>query len=258
MSEVSPEKLNSTEALQRDQYDRISGGYELHYGDEFSQAYRRRFMFEPMTDGLELRGMNAVDAMCGSGESTRHLLNGGARVIGLDISPVEIEKFKARYPECEALQASVLDTGLPDASLDLVCVFGGLHHLHPHVNDAVAEIERVLKPGGYFIFTEPPAGSLPEILRQLWYQFDHLFAENEAGIRLDEMKAAFSEQFDFEVERFGGSFAYLLVLNSMVFRIPHGWKKYYSGLCMTLERWMEPLQGQLFSCSVVCRWRKKK
>ena len=258
MSEVSPENLNQTELLQRDQYDRISEAYELHYGDEFSQSYRRKFMFEPMTDGVPLEGMKAVDAMCGSGESTQHLLNGGAQVTGIDISPVEIEKFKIRYPTCEARQASILNAGLPDASVDLVCVFGGLHHLHPHVNDAVAEIERILKPGGYFVFTEPPAGSLPEYLRQIWYSADSMFAENEAGIDLEGMKKEFGDRFKFEVERYGGSFAYLLVLNSMIFRIPHSWKPYYSGVCMLFEKWVEPLQGRLLSCSVVCRWRKRE
>ncbi len=243
--------------MQRLHYDQISKQYEIHYGDEYSQAYRNQFMFQPMTNGLDLRGMKTVDAMCGSGESTQHLLNGGAQVIGIDISPVEIEKFKARYPQCHAETASVLKTGLPDASVDLVCVFGGLHHLHPHVNEAIWEINRILKPGGYFVFTEPPAGSLPEHLRQLWYRFDSLFADNEAGIQLDDMKKSFKDDFDFEIESYGGSFGYLLVLNSMVFRIPHRWKPYYSGICMKLERWIEPFQGKFFSCSVVCRWRKK-
>lgn len=245
------------EELQRQQYDRISEGYELHYGDATSQEYRRRFMFEPMVHGVDLRGLRVLDAMCGSGESTHHIIEAGAEVTGLDISPVEIEKFKARHPGCRAVEASILETGLETESLDAVCVFGGLHHLHPHVDKAIAEIRRILKPGGYFFFTEPPAGSLPEVLRQLWYRCDPLFAENEAGINLEEMKRAFADDFDFEVERYGGSVAYLLVLNSMVFRLPLSWKPAMAGPCMKLEEWLTPLQGRFFSCSVVCRWRKR-
>jgi SAM-dependent methyltransferase len=252
-----PEAYDDVETLQREHYDRISEGYEIHYGDRYSQEYRRRFMFTPMTEGLDLRGMKAVDAMCGSGESTQHLLNCGAKVIGIDISPVEIEKFKKRYPECDARVTSVLSSGLPAASQDLVCVFGGLHHLHPEVNRAVKEIERILRPGGYFIFTEPPAKSLPEYFRQWWYRFDNLFAENEAGVDMEAMRSAFADRFDFELESYGGSIAYLLVLNSMVFRIPHHWKSSYSGICMKMEEWIGPFQGRLLSCSVVCRWRKK-
>jgi len=249
--------MKATEQLQQEQYDRISEQYELHYGDKYSQAYRHQFMFNPMTEGLDLNGLMAIDAMCGSGESTKHLIDCGANVLGIDISPVEIEKFKKSFPKCQGLTTSILKTGLDDQSCDVVCVFGGLHHLHPHVNEAVSEIERLLKPGGYFIFTEPPARSLPEYLRQIWYSKDSMFAENEAGIDLEDMREKFEDRFHFEIEKYGGSFAYLLVLNSMIFRIPHSWKRYYSGICMLLEKWIQPLQGRLFSCSVVCRWRKK-
>lgn len=42
----------------------------------------------------------------------------------------------------------------PDNSFDLVTCFGVLHHI-PNVSKVMAEIHRVLKPGGCFIFREP-------------------------------------------------------------------------------------------------------
>ncbi|MGF1678871.1 MAG: class I SAM-dependent methyltransferase [Candidatus Methylacidiphilales bacterium] len=256
---------SASEQLQLDQYNRISDGYEKHYGDEWSRAYRREFLFAPMTRGVQLRNVDVLEAMCGSGESTPLLLEAGARVTALDISDLEIAKFKSRHPEATALLGSIRSTGLPDHSREAVCVFGGLHHLHPHLMESVEEIHRILKPGGWLLFTEPHAGSLPEIMRQIWYRVDHLFAENERGIPLQEMKAAFGDRFEFEIEHYGGSFGYLLVLNSMVFRLPWAWKRHYAPWCFRLERLLDsmlkPIQGRLparlVSCSVSCRWRKK-
>jgi len=39
-----------------------------------------------------------------------------------------------------------------DASFDLVCEFGVVHHIDPGWRQAVSEIGRVLKSGGYFVF----------------------------------------------------------------------------------------------------------
>lgn len=60
---------------------------------------------------------------------------------------------------------------LPDASFDVVCIGGALHHFHPGVQSAIDELHRVLKPGGILCFNEPHAGSLPDIARKIWYRF---------------------------------------------------------------------------------------
>ena len=79
-------RLSESEELQRHHYDAIASEYERHYGDPWSQGYRWRFMNEPMLEGLGLSGVEVVDALCGSGETTGYLLQRGARVTGVDIS----------------------------------------------------------------------------------------------------------------------------------------------------------------------------
>lgn len=251
--------LKSVEAerLQREHYDRIGHAYEQHYGDPCSLLYRDKFMCAPMFAGVELAGTKVLDAMCGSGQLTPYLLGQGASVTGLDISPEEIELFRKRWPTCEAVCSSVFDSGLEGESYDTIVVSGGLHHLHPSLNKAIAEFHRILKPGGHLCFAEPHAGSLPEFARKQWYKLDSLFADNEAGIDMKALRGEFSASFAFKSETYSGNLAYLLVLNSMVFRIPLSLKSYYSPALMALEPIINKVQGKLLSCFVVAQWQKK-
>src|ERR1041385_654305 len=142
-------QLGVAERQQQRHYDRIAADYEAHYSDAWSVEYRRRFIYEPMFAGLNLAGVQVLDAMCGSGQTTSYLLARGANVTGLDISNEVIDAFQSRWTGANVVKRSLLDSGLPDNSFDCVAVVGGLHHIHPEMKAAVREIHRVLKPGGY-------------------------------------------------------------------------------------------------------------
>ena len=249
-------KNANVEQIQKQHYDAITSQYTNHYGDAWSRKYRYRFINEPMCNNIDLSGANVVDAMCGSGEVTRYLLKKGARVTGVDISPEAIRYFQKRFSGCIGKCASILSSGLESNSYDCVVVGGALHHLHPNVLDGVKEIHRILKVGGYFCFMEPHEGSLPDQVRKLWYKHDNLNMENEAAINLTEIKSKFSSKFKFVKESYGGNIAYLLVFNSLMFRIPLRAKPIYSPLLIAIESMMEKTQGKLFSCFVVCQWKK--
>jgi SAM-dependent methyltransferase len=163
------------EEIQRSHYDKIGYKYELHYSDECSQRYRKLFINEPMVEGVDLSHLNVLEAMSGSGQTTQFLSERGAKVTGLDISPKSIGRFLKRSPNCRAICASIFNTKIRDHSFDCVVIVGGLHHLHPRVNEAVDEIYRILKPGGYFLFMEPHNRSFLNLFRKLWYKFDNLF-----------------------------------------------------------------------------------
>lgn len=245
------------ERLQREHYDRIAHRYAQHYGDAWSQRYRDRFFHAPMLQGIELSGARVLEAMCGSGETTGYLLEQGAQVTGVDISETEVDAFRKRWPGAQARRASILDTQLPDGSFDCVVVVGGLHHVHPHVERAIDEIHRVLRPGGHFCFVEPHAGSLPDRARRIWYRRDRLFAANEEALDVAALKTRFAGKFDFLVERHAGNVAYLLVLNSMILRVPLALKRRIAPALLAVESLLQPLQGRRLSCFVVGRWRKR-
>ena len=248
--------LCASELQQQEHYDNIAAEYEEHYCDDWSVAYRRRFIYEPMFAGLNLSGMQVLDAMCGSGQTTDYLLQQGAKVTGLDISNEVIEKFRERLTDATAVNTSLLDSRLDSNSFDCVVIVGGLHHIHPNVNRAVQEIHRVLKPGGHLCFMEPHTGSFPDLIRRVWYKFDRFFSDNEEAIDVDGLRRDFKSHFKLTKATYLGNVAFLLVLNSLIFRVPVRLKKFYSPLLMPLEAAISKLQSKVISCFVVTQWQK--
>ncbi len=94
---------------------------------------------------------------CGPGSSALDLARRGAHVSAIDISPVAIERAAERARAAGVdLDLHVMDAHrleFPDASFDLVCGQGILHHLR--IEDAYREAARVLCPSGAGVFLEP-------------------------------------------------------------------------------------------------------
>jgi len=245
-----------TSQLQEAHYNDISSEYTAHYGDESSSVYAENFFCEPMFRGIDLRGKNVLEAMCGSGGITSHLTRKGASVTGLDIASKAIDRFRVKWPECRAVCASIFESGLPSESFDIIAVVGGLHHVQPNVSLAVDKIHALLKPGGVFCFVEPHASSFPDHVRKRWYQHDHYFESNEMAIDINSLHKKFTEKFERISEIYQGNIAYLLVFNSLIFRIPVFLKKVYAPIFFFLERLIGPLQNKYLSCYVVAQWRK--
>jgi SAM-dependent methyltransferase len=250
--------LSEDEERQKAHYDAIGDAYEAHAMDPDTRAYRREFIDEPLLENIELEGRDVLEAMSGGGHSTAFLLERGARVTGLDISPELVARFREKWPQTEAVCASILDSRLPDASFDCVVVVGGFHHLHPGIDEAVDEIHRLLRRGGYLCFSEPHVGSLPDRIRRFWYRRDPIFEENEAGVNLDELKRKHGHLFEVITERYIGSVAYILVLNSLVLRMPRRVKRLYSPLALAVERLLAPILRKSTACAVSCQWRKRE
>lgn len=244
--------------VQREHYNRIAADYGTQYGDPDGIAYRNKFLYGPMFAGLDLEGRDVLEALSGSGYATDYLLtHKRALVTGLDISEEAIAGFSARWPACKAICASVTSSGLADESFDCIVVVMGLHHLHPHLMAAIREIHRLLREGGVFCFAEPHQQSAFSRLRSLWYRHDSLFADNEAALDMESLKRDCESLFEFKIEQHLGGPAYLLVLNSMIFRVPLWLKRIYSPAVMRLEKMLASFHSPAFSLAVICQWEKK-
>lgn len=102
-----------------------------------------------------------VDIGCGFGKSTRPLVDAfpGAEVIGIDLSAPNL---KLAHNTAERLgkpihfrQADGADTGLEDASVDVVTGTMVLHEMPMnHVEAVLTEAARILRPGGSIRFLE--------------------------------------------------------------------------------------------------------
>jgi hypothetical protein len=103
---------------------------------------------------------------------------------------------------------------------------------------------------------EPHSGSLPDLVRRVWYRFDRFFSDNEAAIDVERLESDFQSQFELKRVKHLGNVAFLLVLNSLIFRIPPRAKSIFSPLLLKLEPVINQLQTKLTSCFVVTQWRK--
>ena len=104
----------------------------------------------------EIDGLRGLDLGCGEGHNTRLLARRGASMTGLDIAGRFLKH--ALQAEREAplgvryVQGSGLALPFPAASFDFVAAFMSLMDM-PETPRVLAEIHRVLKPGGFLQFS---------------------------------------------------------------------------------------------------------
>ena len=146
--------------------------------------------------GGKVEGMHVLEVGCGRGVGTELLLNrfGARRVHGLDIDPDMIAKAKRRLSRYlpDRLKLDVADVtalGADDEAYDAAFDFAIIHHV-PHWQAAVAEIYRVLKPGGRFFFEEVTKHALDRL-------FYRIFLEHPSENRFS------ADEFVSELERQG-------------------------------------------------------
>jgi SAM-dependent methyltransferase len=103
----------------------------------------------------ELRGKDVLEIGCGSGVHARLLAEAGARVTAVDLTPTAVAMTRRRL-ELHRLDATVLEADaealpFPEGSFDFVWSWGVLHHSQD-TSCALAEVARVLRPGGRLAF----------------------------------------------------------------------------------------------------------
>jgi SAM-dependent methyltransferase len=93
-----------------------------------------------------------LDLCCGQGNVTEALLQAGLDAVGADFSTKMLEFARRRVPAGNFVETDAQNLVFDDAGFDaVVCNFGLIHV--PDQPRALAEIRRVLKPGGRFAMT---------------------------------------------------------------------------------------------------------
>lgn len=93
-------------------------------------------------------GKTVLDLGAGTGKFTPLLVQTGARVIAVEPVAQMLGKLSAALPQVEALAGTATAIPLADASADAVVCAQAFHWFAN--TEALAEIHRVLKPGGKF------------------------------------------------------------------------------------------------------------
>jgi SAM-dependent methyltransferase len=112
------------------------------------------------------RGLDVLDVAAGEGYGTALLAQAARSVIGIEISTRAVAHAAAAYrgPNLRFLEGDARCLPLDDASVDAVVSFETIEHLYDH-DQFLAEVRRVLRPGGRFIASSPerdtysPSGS---------------------------------------------------------------------------------------------------
>jgi SAM-dependent methyltransferase len=121
----------------------------------------------------ELAGKDVLEIGCGTGVHTRLLAEAGANVTAVDLTPTAVE-FTTRRLTNAGLLANVVEADaeslpFPDASFDFVWSWGVIHH-STDTDRVIAEIGRVLRPGGELAFMVYHRNSLTYWLNYVLYR----------------------------------------------------------------------------------------
>lgn len=125
-----------------DRYDLIT--VLLSYGQD--ARWKRRLV---AASGAR-PGLAALDLACGTGDIAFALADRGAGTVGLDITPRMLQLARARRPGVPLVAGDMMALPFASGSFDIVTTGYGIRNV-PVIQPAVAEIARVLRPGGVLL-----------------------------------------------------------------------------------------------------------
>lgn len=130
-------------------YDAVSWAAALSVGGEtrFRRLALQNLVIQP--------NMHVLDLCCGSGQATRILVQQSQAVTGLDASPLSLKRARYNVPPATYVEALAEAMPFLEAHFDLVHTSMALHEMQPDQRQQIiAEVYRVLKPGGQFALVD--------------------------------------------------------------------------------------------------------
>jgi SAM-dependent methyltransferase len=98
-------------------------------------------------------GARLADIGAGYGDFVDVLLREGLDATGYEIAATAVARGRDRFGLGERLQVGDLKAGIPapDAGFDVITLFGVFWFLLDRLDEAMAEVKRLMKPGGTFV-----------------------------------------------------------------------------------------------------------
>ena len=146
----------------------LSDQYDVRHGAAFSRVYHHHWNQTMLALAGTYSG-TALDCGCGTGVLIEDLLT-RYDVTGFDISADMLHHAPLTVREGARLTVASLEAlPFPDNHFDMAFCRGSLHHA-ADLEQALANIRRVLKPGGLLILSEPCSDSLLLRLPRWWWR----------------------------------------------------------------------------------------
>ncbi|APH56555.1 Glycosyltransferase [Granulibacter bethesdensis] len=176
--------------------ERASDGLEFT-GERFTSTVSGRIEIEHLHRYYLARhfcrGLDVLDIASGEGYGTAILAQVARSVTGVDIAHDAIAHSRLHYhrPNLTFLEGSGIAIPLPDHSVDRIVSFETIEHLFDH-QSFMAELRRVLRPGGLLIissperdiYSPPDQGSNPHHVHELTrLEFHSLLLSNFRHVR---------------------------------------------------------------------------
>ena len=251
-------KVTAGEAQQR-HYEAIHDAYEAHYFDPASMAYRERFIYSGMFEGLDLNGKLVADLAAASGYNSVAMLKRfpAAQVMGFDISPKACAAYEGLVGS-RCVQFDLTRGEDPGVRVDAAMVVGGIHHCVADLPSTFETLAQLIKPGGMLLATEPNRSFFLERLRQHWYRADKYFdADTERALDYEELDALARDAFEPVDVRYMGGPGYFLILNSLVTRTPLAVKRMLAPPMFLADAIYNRLPGKQLFPYFIARWRRR-
>jgi ubiquinone/menaquinone biosynthesis C-methylase UbiE len=137
------------------------------------EAYRYELqLYRHVTDGIDLAGKNVLEVGCGRGGGASYVARyfRPDHILAVDLAAQAVASCQAlhRLPNLTFQQASAASLPCASASIDVVINVES-SHCYADIEAFIAEVRRVLRPGGYLAFCDM---RWPRVAAELRHQFN--------------------------------------------------------------------------------------
>lgn len=135
----------------RHAYDTLARDYALRLPDTQAEDALDLAMIDRFVELVREDGP-VLDAGCGAGRMTRYLADRGCMAQGVDLSPGMVEQARLAHPDLTFSTGSLSGMPFADAQFAGALVwYSTIHLTDQELPAALAEIVRVVRPGGYLL-----------------------------------------------------------------------------------------------------------
>jgi ubiquinone/menaquinone biosynthesis C-methylase UbiE len=146
-------------------YDRITRRY-LALVKSMDPAVRQKYL--AILDAALTAGARVLELGCGAGVPITEHLARHYRVIGLDLSPGQLDMARRCVAAAEFVRGDMAALSFAGASFDAVAAFYAIIHVpRDEHGQVLAEIFRVLRPGGLLVMTAG-TGDSADVVEEDW------------------------------------------------------------------------------------------
>jgi ubiquinone/menaquinone biosynthesis C-methylase UbiE len=152
----------------RSGYDLLSEEYARRLYDELRHKPRDRKLLDRFADSVRNKGI-ACDLGCGPGQIARYLQERGIQVCGIDLSDGMVACAQRLNPGIPFAQGDMRSLPVDDNAWAGIAAFYAIVNFQPDdVVHAIAEMMRVLQPGGKLLLTFHIGEDTTQVEENLW------------------------------------------------------------------------------------------